>query len=337
MRKFIQMITAIILNKFDCFITIEGSTGIGKSTLAWHISSGLSREFKRLYRLNEDVIEYYYERVIKKQGLSIEEFLLKILEMKKNKAYYFNPYHDLVYSQDEMQQALASWNKIMIPDEMINVTFNRDFFSQKQKDIVKMINMFRDHQNIIVACVPYFHTLDNQIKNLCKIKITIKKRGLAIIHLPNKTIYCKDKWDSATNENIERDWIMKKIQNPNYAKLTTFRGLMKFPPLNKAQEEIYQDIKNKKRARILKDEMGIDIKEEKDAYEMVIDRLLKGGVKNMQLIEGIAIANNEDVGTFKNKIRKRLIDMGKNPMLSAYFYDKRARNKGEEASISITA
>jgi hypothetical protein len=39
-----------------------------------------------------------------------------------------------------MLKKLSSWNVISIPDEMINVTFNRDFYSDKQKDIIKMIN-----------------------------------------------------------------------------------------------------------------------------------------------------------------------------------------------------
>jgi len=30
---------------------------------------------------------------------------------------------------------------------MINVTFNRDFYNEDQKNIIKMINMNRDHKN----------------------------------------------------------------------------------------------------------------------------------------------------------------------------------------------
>jgi hypothetical protein len=334
-KNFAKMIVATLLNKFDCFIVIEGGTGTGKSTMAWDICLSVSREFGRLCRLDEKTVDYYYERIGKKLGLNAEEFVNRILELKQKKAYHFNPYKDLIYSQDAMQIALASWNKCIIPDEMINITFNRDFYSEKQKDIVKEINMFRDHENLILACVPFFHTLDNQIKNLCKIRITIKKRGLAIIHLPNKTIYCKDKWDSATNEKIEREWIMKKILNPNYSKLTTFRGLMKFPQMSKKHEKIYQEIKNKKRANILKNEMGVDIKEEQDAYSIVIDRLLKGGIKNMQFIEGIAIANGENAGSFKNEVRKRLFVMGKNPTISSYFYDKKSKESEEDSSIAF--
>jgi hypothetical protein len=54
------MIVATLLNKYDFFLVIEGGTGIGKSTLAFHIASKVAQEFRRLYRLNEERIEYYY-------------------------------------------------------------------------------------------------------------------------------------------------------------------------------------------------------------------------------------------------------------------------------------
>jgi hypothetical protein len=330
------MIVAIILNKFDCFIVIEGGTGIGKSSFAWEVAFAVSKEFRRLFSLNENTITYYYERIGKEQGLTPEEFVAKILELKQKKAYHFNPYRDLVYSQDAMQEFLASWNRIAIPDELINVLFNREFFSQKQKDIVKMVNMYRDHENIILSCVPMFSSLDNQIRNLTKIKIIIKKRGLAMVHLPNKTIYSKDKWDSLVNEKIERVWIMKKIQNPNYSKLTTFRGFLKFHPMSQAHAKIYQDIKNKKRSTILKEEMGIDIKDSKDVIELLVDRLLKGGIKNMQMIEGVAFANGLGLDQLRGKIRKILVEREVNPTISHYFYDKRAKNEADDNSISIT-
>ena len=207
----VQMIVATLLNKYDFFMVIEGGTGIGKSTFAYHVASNVAQEFRRLYNLKENVVEYYYERVGKRQGLTEEEFVNKILLLKENKEYKFVPSKALIYTQEELQRSLASWHSISIPDEMINITFNRDFYSEKQKDIIKMLNMFRDHENLTIACVPQFQTLDNQIKNLCKMKITIKKRGIAIIHTPNSVVYCKDKWDQATNEKIEREWIIKKI------------------------------------------------------------------------------------------------------------------------------
>ena len=208
MARMIQMIVAILQNKFDCFIVIEGNRGLGKSTLAIHLARGVSREFK-------------------KQG---------------SKEYKFNWRNALIYTKKETKRFWHKWKSVGIGDEMINVTFNRDFYNEDQKDIIKMMNMNRDHCNFFVACVPQFQTLDNQVKGLCKIRLTVVRRGVVIIQTPNRTIYVKDRWDSATNEKIERGWLAKGIKNPHYSKLTTFRGVMKFPKLREKSELRYQEV-----------------------------------------------------------------------------------------------
>ena len=134
-------------------------------------------------------------------------------------------FRSMIYTKKETLNFFHQWNKNGIADEMINVTFNRDFYDLDQKNVIKMINMNRDHCNLFIACVPQFQNLDTQIKNLCKIRITVVRRGLAIIQTPNRTIYVKDKWDQATNEKFEREWLQKGISKPTYSKLTTFREI----------------------------------------------------------------------------------------------------------------
>jgi len=334
-NKLVQVIVASLLNKYDFFMCIEGGTGIGKSTLAYHIAHKVSLEFKRLYRLDHDTVEYYYERVGRKTGLSEEEFVDKLLRLKEAEAYKFSPKKCLIYTQDELQKSLASWNSVSIPDEMINITFNRDFYSEKQKDIIKMLNMFRDHENLSICCVPLFQNLDTQIKNLTKMKITVKKRGVAIIHTPNNVIYCRDKWDSATNEKIERQWITKKLVRPNYSQLTTFRGLVKFPPLTKSQEKAYQQVKNDKRAVVLKDDMGIkeeDEKEKFDPFADLMERLENGGIKSGHMINGYALSMGMTPSSLRNKMKKELIKRKKSDVLGSYIVTKKAR-KEEMAGI----
>jgi KaiC/GvpD/RAD55 family RecA-like ATPase len=328
--ELVRMIVATLLNKYDFFIVIEGGTGIGKSTLAFHICSKVAQEFRRLYRLQEDVVEYYYLRVGKTANLTEEEFVNKILLLKNNKEYKFLPNRALIYTQTELQNALASWHHISIPDEMINITFNRDFYSEKQKDIIKMLNMFRDHENLTVACVPQFQNLDNQIKNLCKMKITVKKRGVALIHTPNSVVYSKDKWDQATNEKIEKSWIAKKITRPNYSKLTTFRGLIKFPPLSRRQEAIYQEIKNKKRSVVLRDDMHISLEEDDDPFNRVMKVLMDGGIKSGSVIDGYAMGMGLTPAQLRNKLQRELQKINKPSALSHYYWDKKLKDKEEQ-------
>jgi len=292
--KMISMIVRILQNKFDCFIIIEGNRGLGKSTLAIHLAKGVAREFKKI----------------------------------DHEKYKFHWDHSLVYTKKETKRFWHKWEAIGIGDEMINVTFNRDFYDTEQKDIVKMINMNRDHRNLFIACVPQFQTLDSQIKNLCKIRITVVRRGVAVIQTPNQTIYVKDKWDQATNEKIERDWIKKGITRPQYTRLTTFRGILKFPKLREASELKYQEVKDRKRNLVAKEEMGIDEEDKKtDPYEIMINMLKDGKVKNGTLVDGFALAHGLKPQSFQNQLRVKLREMGEDHKLTSYYWERKAKEK----------
>ena len=289
MKKLVWMIVQILNNKFDCFIVIEGNRGLGKSTIAIHLARQVSREFKKL----------------------------------GSKDYRFNWRHSLIYSKKETKQFLHKWKTIGIADELVNVVFNRDFYNEEQKDIIKMLNMNRDHFNLFLACVPSFQTIDSQIKNLCKIKITIVRRGLAIIQTPNRTIYARDKWDQATNEKIERGWLQKGITRPHYSKLTTFRGLMTFPKLHPSAEEKYQKTKDDKRNLIAKEEMGINVEDDvKDPIIDTVKRLKAGKIRNGTFLDGLAVAYDIKPNTFKNKLRTALNKEGISAKLTDYYWDK---------------
>jgi len=302
MTKMIQMIVAILQNKFDCFIVIEGNRGLGKSTLAIQLARGVSREFK-------------------KQGST---------------DYKFNWKGSLIYTKKETKRFWHQWKSTGIGDEMINVAFNRDFYNEDQKDIIKMINMNRDHCNFFQACVPQFQTLDSQIKQLCKIRLTVVRRGVAIIQTQNRTIYIKDRWDTATNEKIERDWVAKGIKNPHYTKLTTFRGVMKFPKLREKSEARYQQVKDDKRNLVAKEEMGIDPDEVSlDPYAVAMEMLVDGKVRNGTFLDGFAQANKIIPATFKSQLRSRLQKSGKDHKVANYYWEKRAKNKKEGAGAFV--
>lgn len=322
----IKIIVATLLNKFDFFIAIEGNTGTGKSTLAIHIARGVRAEFHRLFLLKPLTVEYYYERIGKKQGYSIEQFCDLILELKKEKAYNYNPNEDLIYDRNSMIKCLNSRYRIFIPDEMVAISFNRDFQTDEQKKIIKLINMMRDRRNLILACIPSFSTMDVQVKNLTKMRISVMKRGLAIIQTPNKIIYGKDRWDSTNNEKIEREWLMKGM-NPKYNKLTTARGMMFFPKLPASVEKIYQKIKDEKRTKIFEKEFA-GKNEKKNIYDETIERLLAGKLRNIHWLDSLAVANNLEPNSFRAGIRSRLVKMGKNPLISDYFFDRKGREAG---------
>lgn len=295
LKRMVNMICNILQNKFDCFIVLEGNRGLGKSTLAFHLANGVAREMKR----------------------------------RNQEGYKFSPKKALLYQRLEVIKFFHKRYTTGIADEMINVTFNRDFYDDDQKDLIKMINMNRDHCNFFEACVPQFQTLDSQIKNLCKIRLTVVRRGVAVVQTPNRTIYARDKWDQATNEKIEREWLKKGIQNPHYSKLTTFRGIMKFPPLSKKQEEEYQSIKDEKRNIIAREQMGItDEDEEKDPVINAALMLEQGNIRNSQILEGMAYALDKIPDSFKRAIMSHFKKQGKRHTLSSYYWENKDNKQG---------
>ena len=220
---------------------------------------------------------------------------------------------------------INSWHSIGIADELINVSFSRDFWLEEQKNLIKLMNMNRDHCNLFISCVPMFQTIDNQLKNLCKMRITVVRRGLAIIQTPNRSIYSADIWDSRANEKIEREWITKGVRHPRYTRLSTFRGIMRFPKLSDEDEKIYIGIKTEQRNLIAQDEMHLEEKKKDDPFEQLIEKLIKTGIKNMQVIDGYAMALGTTPIALQSRIRTRLQGEGRDSKLSNYFWDNMKR------------
>ena len=298
MKRVVFMICNILQNKFDCFIAVEGNRGLGKSTLAHHIARRVRREMK---------------------SREVED-------------YKFNVKHCMLYSREEVIHFLNKRQSTGIADEMVNVTFNRDFYNEDQKDIIKMINMNRDHNNLFIACIPAFITLDSQIKNLCKIRITVVRRGLAIIQTPNRTIYGRDKWDQVLNEKIEREWIAKGIKKPRYTRLTTFRGFLKFPKLSDANEIRYQNVKDTKRAKIYDDKHGQE-EEKIDPITATTNNLISNKVRNKHVLDGIAFGMELTPEQLKSKIQKELKKQGLDHRIAGYYWENKEEKLRKLSSV----
>lgn len=304
MDRVIDMIALTLLNKFDCFIVIEGKRGLGKSTLAYHLSRRVSRRMKTLR------------------------------EHKEYKSWYrFLPKRDILYSREKVIDFFNKWHMIGIGDEMINVTFNRDFYAEDQKTLIKIINMNRDHQNLFIACVPQFQTLDTQIKNLTKIRLTVVRRGFALIHTPNKTIYGRDIWDTITNEKIEREWLKKGTRNPHYARLTTCRGFLNFPDLPEKSRLIYEGIKKDERNLLMQEREDEKKKKKEDPFEKVYGMLIDGKIKDKSVLDGMAIAQDLEPEAIKRKLVRQLKKEGKETALGSYFSSKKGRTEVAETRI----
>lgn len=170
----------------------------------------------------------------------------------------FNPHKQITFSREQLMDMMHnSQKKYIIADEMINVAHNREFFNQQQIQLIKMINMYRDNHNIVVACVPNFAHLDSQLRQLVTMRLHIERRGFGVVHVPHQSIYAKDQWNIVNNEKIENTWMHGNYQ-PKYQRLSTFKGFLKIKPLTKKQRLLYDQIKRDKRNRVYTE--GVDTK-----------------------------------------------------------------------------
>lgn len=249
-------------NKYDCIVAICGERGVGKSTCAIR----LARSARKLQHAK------------------------------------FNIRNDIVYTREALMKSLEGYDGWIIADEMINAAFKRDFYATEQKDLIKMLNMYRDHRNILLMCIPNFWDLDKPLRDLVKIRIDVLRRGLGVLHFPVKSFYTNDQWDSKYNQKIEEGWSKSYTKKPKHHRLSTFKGFIRIKELFPKTEEMYQRIKNEKRNNILASQI-LPKEKEKNYYKKAAELIIAGKLKEDD-IEKFAAMNEVDAPTFMRKVTK---------------------------------
>jgi len=270
---------------------------MAKKIFVWHL--------KDLAGMSDRIISENFDCVIAitgNRGLGKSTLAYKLALASSLK---FKPEKDIVFGKKDTLRSLAHGRKkVIIADEVIQTAFNRDFYTTENKQFIKILTMNRDRNNLIILCIPHFSSIDNQIKNLVRIRIDVVRRGLAIIHTPNKTSYTRDVWDIATNEKIERTWLKSGIQKPKFAKLTTFRGIMRFKPLTEIQEERYLRIKEEKRNKVLQEQE--DKQEEKKPVDRLVELLLAKKIRNSKHYFDLCEVLNVPPDSMNSQMRSKL-------------------------------
>jgi len=249
----------------------------------------------------------------------------------------FRPQRDLVYTREETLKHLATKKGgIIFSDEMINVAYNRDFWQEEQKTLLKALNMYRDSCNVFVGCIPKFVELDKQIQRLCKMRITVVRRGIALIQTQMPSIYSQDNWDIKNNQKIEAKWTARGGRNPQYGKLTTIRGIVNFSDLSHHQREEYEKIKEEKRGRVFGEYQDVTLlgNPEKIFYLNLLNQVVAGKL-NSELLDTIATINGRDKEVIKRKLNIMLKEKGDKYRLRDYLMTEEQRNKRDRLGFLI--
>lgn len=217
----------------DCVVVISGETGVGKSTLGYQL-------LKKYLRLKPDVnIEHIFEK-------------------------------HFVYTRASLVEKIKTFKKgsIIVIDEAINALFRRDFMKGKQKELIKLLNMCRDRNLVLIFNIPNFWDLDTTIRDFrIRLWIYVDERGMAYVFAPDRNPFVKDPWHTKENEKKLRKWrdgIHPKI-SPNYVVDLTFDN---FSP---GHELIYEMVRDRKKK-------SAEVDEEEEEKKSIITKRVKSNI-----------------------------------------------------------
>lgn len=306
-KDIVEIAQARQRNKLDCVIAWVGKRGSGKSTGNYRFCRRLGK-----YSVNHLGTEY--------------------------KAGGFRPERDMVYARQDIIDLLKNRKfKICMADEMINVAYNREFHSSDQQFLIKVLNQYRSNYNIFSMCNPFFYDLDPDLRSLVSIRIDVIRRGMGIVHFPTDNIYSNDIWDSKKNAQIEMSWSRNKNSRPKYSKLTTFQGILLYPPLPKKIELKYEDIRDRKR-NLANNGLGDGDSSINSFYDRLLSLVDEGKV-DRESFENFCYANNLKPQVAIKGLNKRLLEK-KIPMTFIGYLKKKETEKKlklkEEEAIKNT-
>lgn len=248
----------------------------------------------------------------------------------------FNPKKDILFTREDVMDAIMNRKFSCIDaDEMINSAHNRDFFSGDQKNFIKMMNMYRDNYNILIGSSPFFYDLDTQVRKLIKMRITVIKRGIAIIQMSRNSLYMNDPWDTPINKKIEESWTNKskhgKMLMPKYTKLTTYAGHLFYSKLSPSQEAIYKELKQKKRAELKLTD--VELEKEKPYWVEANELIAEGKIKKFKELEFYLMGRKIHAPSGKGKIAQHRRELNLPSLKEMWKEIKEERKQEREEAI----
>lgn len=271
-----------------------------------------------------------------RRGDGKSTFLFKIFNSFKKDG--FDIEKQMEYSQKAVTTLLANqrfgfcWD-----DEAINSGYKRDFQGAGQKTLIKVVTNYRDNYNIYGSALPFFYSLDKDLRELIFVHVHIIERGIAVILLPlDNQIHASDPWDTKANIKIEQRESLRIKKNPElpfrYHKLTTFAGYIYYGPMTEKQEKKYKEIKARKRAK----NFGLEVSSEKlDFKERCYKLLLDGKLSNDGLLQACLLEDKKYTSVM-SELNRMLKNNGDTKTVRKYFQttDTSVLNSKTKGAIS---
>lgn len=216
-RGIVHLIKQAQKKKYDSTICLSGFVGEGKSTFALQLGK-----------------VYYNVRGVNTFKRLCEKYL--------------------IYDRKSLKDlSLREKEKCLIADEAINILFKRDFMKGEQKNLLRVLDVCRDHRHFFIFNIPSFWALDQHtIQTRIRLWIHIEKQKYAHIFRPVRNPFSSDVWLRRYNEQLYTKY-GGFTRSPNYVTTITFE------PLSDEEYKIYESIKHRKRLEGIKDEEEVQI------------------------------------------------------------------------------
>lgn len=271
-----------------------------------------------------------------KRGLGKSSLAYKILT-RVNCPIPFKPRRDIIYDQKEVIRHIASKKGgTLLIDEAVNVIYNRDFYSEGQKTLIKQINMFRDANNIIFFCIPSMADVDIQLRQLCSMRITLLRRGVALVNIPKTSLFDKDIWSIKSNAVLEKKWEESSTKNPKYSQLSTAVGILTFGDLTESQRQEYESIKQEKRNRVFGEytDQSMMNDPEKIFYNGLVDMMKKGKL-SPESFEVACAVHGKELNTIRHRLNQILRESGDENRVRDYVMTKKKKVKRDALGFVV--
>ncbi len=245
-----------------------------------------------------------------KRGDGKSTLLFKLFNAFKKEG--FNQEKHQEYSREKIINLLATQEfSFCWDDEAINSGYKRDFQNRGQKDLIKIITNYRDNFNIIGSAIPFFYSLDRDLRELIFVHIHVIERGIAILLMPLEvSIHTTDPWDTKINIKIEQQESNRMKRDPNakfrYHRFTTFVGYLYFGPMTVKQERRYIEIKKRKRALSLNIE---GVEETLDFNQKIYNALIEGKV-TQEVLQQMCLIEKKKYSSVTTMLNIMLRDNG---------------------------
>jgi len=271
-----------------------------------------------------------------KRGEGKSHLLFKIFIRMKG----FRPWKHQVYRQEDVINLFKKQKfSHVFDDEAIGSGYKRDFQKAGQKELIKIITMYRDNFNIYASAIPFFYSLDKDLRELIFLHIHIIERGLAVLFLPlEDNIHQTDPWDTKNNLKLEEKWQKRKQEDPNfkfpYHKLSTFAGYLAFSDLTEKQAKLYKEIKSEKRKSAYLTEEELAKQKELGFIDRIYNQMKEGKLTKDGLFQ-VCLIEGKKLSSTKVSLNKKLQDEGSEKTLKYYLDPTHEEIKVEKTNKQI--